>query len=110
MKTETLKVEGKTRVVYRDRSTLPDGTITEKEVEREETNTREESKTLATSEKSVIKDTGLVLSMIGLVDVTDITAKKEYGITASKRVFGALNVTGIATTEKKLGLGLGWSF
>lgn len=110
IKTETVKVEGKTKVIYRNKITKPDGTITENEVEKEETNSREESKSVATSEKSITKDLGLVLSGLYIVDATNISDKREYGITVSKRVFGALNVTGVATTDKRIGLGLGWSF
>lgn len=109
-KTETVKVEGKTRIVYRDRVISPDGTITEKEVEREDTNTREESKSTASSEKSVTKDVGLVISALAIVDVKDVKGEREYGVVVSKRVLGALNVTGFASTEKTVGVGLGWSF
>lgn len=109
-KVETVKVEGKTRIVYRDRVISPDGTITEKEVEREDTNTREESSSVASSEKTVQNDVGLVLAALAVVDVKDIKGEREYAIVASKRVIGALNVTAMATSDKKIGVGLGWSF
>lgn len=109
-KIETVKVEGKTRVVYRDRVISPDGTIREKEVEREETNTREESNSVASSEKTVQNDVGLVLSALAITDTKDIHKDKEYAITASKRIIGALNVSAIITSERKVGVGIGWSF
>lgn len=109
-KVETVKVEGKTRIVYRDRVISPDGTITEKEVEREETNTREESSSIASSEKTVQNDVGLTLSALAVVNVKDIKGEREYAVVASKRVIGALNVTAMATTDRKIGVGLGWNF
>lgn len=109
-KVETVKVEGKTRIVYRDRVISPDGTITEKEVEREETNTREESSSVASSEKTVQNDVGLTLSALAVVDVKDISGEREYAVVASKRLIGALNVSVMATSDRKIGAGLGWSF
>lgn len=109
-KIETVKVEGKTRIVYRDKITKPDGTVIEKEVEREDTNTREESKSVASSENSVTNDVGLVLAALAVVDVKDIGGEREYALVASKRVIGALNVSVMATSDRKIGAGLGWSF
>ena len=109
-KVETVKVEGKTRIVYRDRVISPDGTITEKEVEREETNTREESSSVASSEKTVQNDVGLTLSALAVVDVKDISGEREYALVASKGLIGALNVSIMATSDRKIGAGLGWSF
>lgn len=109
-KTVTVKEEAKTRIVYRDRVISPDGTITEKEVEREDTNTREESSSVAKSEKTVQNDVGLVLSALTYVDAKNIGDEREYAVVASKRVIGALNVTAMATSDKKIGVGLGWSF
>jgi len=37
VETKIVKEEAKTRIVYRDKITKPDGTIIEKEVEREDT-------------------------------------------------------------------------
>lgn len=109
-KTETVKVEGKTRVVYRDRVISPDGTITEKEVEREDTNTREESSSVASSEKTVTNDVGLTISALTYFPVSKPNSEPEYAVVASKRLLGALNGTVMATSDKKLGIGIGWSF
>lgn len=109
-KTETVKVEGKTRIVYRDRVISPDGTIREKEVEREDTNTREESSSVASSEKTITNDVGLTLSALAVVGVKDISGEREYAIVASKRLIGALNISVMATSDRKIGAGLGWSF
>lgn len=113
VKTETVKIKGKTKIVYREKVTQPDGTVTERESEREDTNTREESKSLSQSEKIIINDSGLVLSGLGYVNTKDITNGTDYGIVISKRVLGALNGTGSVIVEKnnvKIGLGVGWSF
>lgn len=110
VKTETVKVEGKTRIVYRDRIIHPDGTIVEKEVEREDSNTRTETSSNSTSESSVTKDTGLTLGALAITDVKSIGKELEYGVHVSKRVLGALSVNALVTTDKKVGLGLGWSF
>ncbi len=113
VKTETLKVEGKTKVIYRDKITHPDGTIVEKEVEREETNTREETKSLATSETLKTKDAGTVLSALGYINTSSPLSGIDYGITGSKRIFGALNGVGSVIVEKnnvKFGAGVGWGF
>lgn len=113
VKIETVKVEGKTKIVYREKITQPDGTVTERESEREDTNTREESKSLSQSEKIIINDSGLVLSGLGYINTKDLTNGIDYGIVISKRVLGALNSTGSVIVEKnnvKIGLGVGWSF
>jgi hypothetical protein len=110
VKTETVKVEGKTRIVYRNKITKPDGTVTENEVEKEDTNTREETKSLAESKTIVSNDTGATLSILAIVDSNNIARLREYGLSVSKRVLGSLTVTGLVTTDKKIGAGLGWSF
>jgi hypothetical protein len=44
------------------------------------------------------------------VDSNNIARLREYGLSVSKRVLGSLTVTGLVTTDKKIGAGLGWSF
>jgi len=109
-KIEVVKEEAKTRIIYRDRVTSPDGTITEKEVETEETNTRTESNTASSSDKIVRNDVGLTLAALAIAPIKDIGGDREYALVASKRVLGGLKVAASITTDKKLGLGLGWSF
>ena len=112
-KTETVKVEGKTRIVYRDRVISPDGTITEKEVEREDTNTREESSSVASSEKTITNDAGLTLSALGVKSLKDIGGETGAQIVLSKRLIGALGVSTSFTSykyEKLAALGVSWSF
>ena len=110
VKTVVQKEEAKTKIVYRDRVTKPDGTIIEKEVEKEESKSKEKSESEKIAETETTKDTGFTLSALVVVPINNIQSDKEYAITASKRVLGALNVTGMVTTERKIGIGLGWSF
>lgn len=112
-KTETVKVEGKTRVVYRDRVISPDGTITEHEQEREDTNTREESKSSASTENTVTNDVGLTLAALAVKSVKDVGGETGVQIVASKRILGGLNLATSFTSfkdEKLAAVGLGWSF
>lgn len=113
-KTETLKVEGKTKVVYREKVTQKDGTIIEKEYEKEQSNSEERTKALTEYRKEIEKDTGLVIGALGYVNTKELTNGIDYGVIASKRVLGAINVIGSVVVEKdsnvKLGAGVGWSF
>ena len=104
------KVEVKTKIVYRDKITKPDGTIIEKEVEKEDTNTEEKSEGSVATEKISVKDSGLVLGVLGIIDVDKPTDGVKYGLSVSKRVLGAVTVHGIVTTDKQIGAGIGWSF
>lgn len=104
------KVEVKTKIVYRDKITKPDGTVIEKEVEKEDTNTEEKSEGSQQSEKIATKDTGLVLGLLGIVDVAKPTDGVKYGVSVSKRVLGAVTVHGLVTDKREIGAGIGWSF
>ena len=110
VKIVTQKEEAKTRVVYRDKVTKPDGTIIEKEVEREETNTKEVSQLDRESERVSTNDVGLVLSAVVTFKATDPNGDREYSIIASKRLLGGLNMTGLVSNQKRIGVGFGWSF
>ena len=84
--------------------------ITEKENEREDTKTETEVSSVATSEKSTTKDLGLTVSALVFAPIRNVKEDQEYALVASKRVLGALNVSVMVTTDKKIGAGLGWSF
>lgn len=104
------KVEVKTKIVYRDKITKPDGTVIEKEVEKEDTNTEEKSEGSQQSERIATKDTGLTLGLLGIVDVAKPTDGVKYGVSVSKRVLGAVTVHGLVTDKREIGAGIGWSF
>lgn len=105
-----VKEEQKTKIVYREKIVYKDGTTVERETEREDTNTREASESSTTASTETTKDVGLTLSGLAIVDVADIKGQREYGVHVSKRVLGALSVNALATTDKKIGVGIGWSF
>lgn len=111
---KTVKEEAKTRVVYRDKITKPDGTIIEKEVEREDTLVKEKVDYKGESEKVATKDLGLVLGVTTTVPLSDIKGSRQYSVIASKRLIGALNGivgVGVGSNNQLTGtVGLGWSF
>lgn len=110
VKVQIQKEEAKTKIVYRDKVTKPDGTIIEKEVEKEQSSSKEKSDSESIAERIETRDTGLTISALMVVPIEDIKSNREYSIVVSKRVFGALNVSGSVSTEKSVGIGLGWSF
>lgn len=112
IKTVTIKEEGKTKIVYKDRIVRPDGTIEEHERSEENSNTREGTSTEAsrTAKNETTRDVGLTLQALAIVDIKDITGQREYGIYAKKRVFANVSVGALVTTDKKIGVGLGLDF
>ena len=80
------KVEVKTKIVYRDKITKPDGTIIEKEVEKEDTNTKEESETKIATEKIAVKDAGISIQALSIFNIEKLSDKKEYGFFIKKRI------------------------
>ena len=110
VKTVVQKEEGKTIVITKERIVTPDGTITEKETSREDSNSREFAASESSSEKKVTKDLGLTISALSIVDLNNRKGEQEYAVNVSKRVFGAVSATVQVSTEKKVGIGLGWSF
>lgn len=112
VKTVTVVQEAKVKVVYRHIVTTPDGTKTETDSSREDTNISTDTSTsdVKTAKTEVIRDSGLVLSALAIVDLSSIAAPKNYGIHVTKRVLGNINVGVLATTDKKIGLSIGLSF
>ena len=64
------------------------------------------------SEKSIVKSTGsgLSLSLLAIKDIPNPSEPISFGAVISVPVFGNLNATGMVTTEKQVGLGLGITF
>lgn len=112
VKTVTVKEEAKTKVVYKYRIIHPDGTIEETETSKEDTHTVVVDKKDVTKESKneVIRDSGLTLSALAIVDVSSISGHRDYGLHVTKRVLGNVNVGILATTDKKIGLSIGLSF
>lgn len=111
IKTVTIKEEAKTKIVYKDRIVLPDGTIKETERSEENTNSREGTSTEAsrTANSETTRDVGLTLQALAIVDIKDFAGEREYGIYAKKRVFSNISV-GALVTPKQLGIGIGMDF
>lgn len=107
VKKELVKEEAKTRVVYREKVTKPDGTITETEQEREDTHSKEQSKEMTSKETT--NRIGLTIQALAYAPINNLT-QREYGIIISKRVVSNLVLGAAATTDKKVGLTLGLEF
>lgn len=113
VKIVTQKEEAKTRIVYRDKVTKPDGTIIEKEVEREDTQSKEVATLDKDTESTVTNDAGLVVSAVVSFRADKPNGDREYSLIASKRLLGSLNATGLVGIDQgqiKIGIGTGWSF
>jgi len=104
---KVIKEEQKTKVVYREKIVYKDGTSVEREVEREDSNTREASESTRTASKETTKATGLTLSALSLFDTK---GERDYGIHVTKRVFSNVVVGAIVTSDKKAGISIGLEF
>ena len=64
------------------------------------------------SEKSIVKSTGsgLTLSLLAIKDIPNPSEPISFGAVISVPIIGNLNATGMVTTEKQVGLGLGITF
>jgi hypothetical protein len=86
-----------------------DGTIVKETVETENTvvDTSKNSKT----ESSKTSETGskVTLGALAIVDTTNI-GKPEYGVTIAVPLIGNLNVQGLVTTDRRVGVGLSIGF
>lgn len=111
---EEKKNEKKKRKVVVTETTRPDGT-------KESSSTTEEEDVIVTdtttrkdfqSDKSSKKITGsdLSISLIAIRDIPQPQKPISYGVVMSVPVVGNLNVTGMVTSDKQVGLGVGISF
>lgn len=116
-KVETVTVEkvriekqaAETKIVYREKITKPDGTVTEIEQSKTDTKTLENAQSEKSAESIVKNDLGLNLSALAISDVNNLAAR-EYGIHVTKRVLGDFTVGAMATTDKKIGVSVGIEF
>lgn len=110
---EKVKIEkqaAETKIVYREKVTKPDGTVTEIEKSQTDTKTSENTQ-LESSRTSITKnDLGLNLGALAVFDSNNLSSNREYAITANKRVLGNFSVNAMVTTDKKVGVGIGISF
>jgi hypothetical protein len=105
---EKQHIDTKKKVVTREVK-KKDGTIVKETVETENTvvDTSKNSKT----ESSKTSETGskVTLGALAIVDTTNI-GKPEYGVTVAVPLIGNLNVQGLVTTDRRVGVGLSIGF
>jgi regulatory protein YycI of two-component signal transduction system YycFG len=110
---EKVKIEkqaAETKIVYREKITKPDGTVIEKEQSKTDTVTSENTQSEKSSESVIKNDLGLNLGLLAVAEVNNLAGNREYAVTVSKRVIGNFSVNALATTDKKIGVGIGISF
>lgn len=107
IKKEVVKEAAVTKVIYREKTTRPDGTITETESSREDSRTSERSS--ESSSKVVTNRIGLNIQALAYAPINNLT-DREFGVIVSKRVIGNITAGVLATTDKKIGLTVGLEF
>jgi len=112
IKTQVVKEAAKEKIVTVEKIVYKDGTVKETTKTEDREDTKESSNTESTkvANSETIRDAGISLNMLAIVDATNIQGNREYGVFVSKRVFSNVSVGVMATTDKKLGLSLGLSF
>lgn len=110
---EKVKIEkqaAETKIIYREKITKPDGTVTEIEQSKTDTKTSENIDSSKSSVNTVKNDIGLNLGALAVFDTNNLSNNREYAITVNKRVLGNFSVNAMVTTDKKVGVGIGISF
>ena len=74
------------------------------------TQTNKDTKVDSEKTRVEIKGSGISLSLLAIKDVPNSRKDLSYGAVISVPVFGSLNATGMVTTDKQVGLGLGITF
>lgn len=109
-----VKQENKNVVLKTKKTTHVDGTIVEESVMEDKsvtkTDTKVDSLKESKSETIITRDIGLNLGLLAIKDINKLSDKTEYAFTIKKRVFSAVTINGLVTTDKKIGVGLGWDF
>lgn len=112
VKQQEAKQQDTAKIVYREKIVYKDGTVKEVEKTEDTSSTKESSlkESNKSSENLVKNDVGLNLSALAIADVNNITGQREYGLHVSKRVFSNITVGAMATTDKKVGVSVGFQF
>lgn len=109
-----VKQENKNVVIKTKKTTNVDGSIVEESVIEDKSITKTDSelnsKTDIKTETITTRDIGLNLGLLAIKDINKLSDKTEYAFVVKKRVFSAVTINGLVTTDKKIGLGLGWDF
>jgi hypothetical protein len=108
-KTEDKKVKTTiTEKTDKDGNTIKETVITEDT--KTDTITNRDSK-LDSNKQTVVKSGHkLTLGVLGIMDTERISNRPEYGVTVGVPLFGTISLQGLATTDKKIGLGVAISF
>lgn len=110
--TEQAKSEIQYKVIYKEKTVKPDGTVTE--IEKTDNTVAETSDTKSDTEKStsqtIKNDIGLTISALAVANPASLTPTIDYGVFVSKRVFSNVSVGLMAFTDKRIGVGVGISF
>jgi cytoskeletal protein RodZ len=103
----------KTKTVITE-TTKKDGTTEKKTEVTEDTDTTitTNKDTKVDTKKEVVAKTGsgITLAALAIKDANDFGRAMEYGATVTVPVFGNISVQGLATTDKRIGIGLGITF
>ena len=109
-----VKQENKNVVLKTKKTTNVDGSIVEETIMEDKsitkTDTKIDSEKKSESETITTRDIGLNLGLLVVKDINKLSDKTEYGLVIKKRVFSAVTINGLITSDKKIGVGLGWDF
>ena len=90
-----------------------DGSSETVTVINEDTTIQKDSQTDIKMEKTAVhteSNRGISLGIMALEQVGNFKPTPEFGITAAFPIFGSVSVTALATTEKRIGLGISVEF
>jgi hypothetical protein len=98
---ETKNKDGSSTIdtTIEDKSQIDSSKVSDKEVVKE-----------ITSSKITTNEIGLTVQALVISDLNNVSGNREYGIYVKKRVFSNVSVGAIATTDKKIGVGIGLDF
>jgi hypothetical protein len=109
-----VKQENKNVVLKTKKTTNVDGSIVEETIMEDKsivkTDTKIDSEKKSESETITTRDIGLNLGLLAIKDMNKLSDKTEYALVVKKRVFSAVSINGMVSTDKKIGVGLGWDF
>ena len=109
-----VKQENKNIVIKTKKTTNVDGSIVEESTTEDKSITKTDSELNSKSdiktETITTRDIGLNLGVLAIKDINKLSDKTEYAFVVKKRIFSAVTINGLVTTDKKIGLGLGWDF
>ena len=99
--TKTVNVDGSitTNTVITDRGTVESHTTTDSIKE-----------SVKTSDTTTLRDSGLTVEALSLIDYKNLSNDKIYGFSVSKRILGNLRAGILGTTDKKIGFTVGIDF